>query len=130
MALLKLNKTTSIKTQHVQLKQLTFQYGRVNYTIKQGSCLWKNNQDKIENASAAIQHTRCVGIAYDNCEIGERIIYATSGKISSDFYNFNNPTGTDIWVGRDGFPTDQRPLLGYKQKIGQSLDKTSFLLSL
>lgn len=127
MSILKLNKPTTQASSYN--KQISFQYGAVAYAIKQGGCLWENNQGKLETATAAVQHTRCIGIAFDDCESG-KLIYVTSGKISSSRYSFTASEGSDIWVGRDGYPTDHKPLAGYKQKIGTSLNKDTFLLSL
>lgn len=127
MGILKLSKPA--KSSPIYSKQISFQYGSVVYPIKQGGCLWGNNQGKLEAATTTLSHTRCIGIAFDDCESG-KLIYVTFGKVTSSSYLFMSPEGSDIWVGRNGYPTDQKPTSGYKQKIGISINKDTFLLAL
>jgi hypothetical protein len=129
-----LTSATPLSTQESPLNsfklEATLVRARSNEPIPKYHCVAWKGPNILGLASSAIPKFRCIGIALEDFSKGDVKRYTTSGFVVNEAWNFTEPPGTLLFVGKDGAVTTTVPQRISMQRVGIVVDANTALISI
>ena len=106
-------------------------YARAAEPVGKYYCVSITNNKRLSLADRFDPDNQCIGIAVEDFVKDKYGRVVDHGFIENrDFWNWETPYGTSLWVGNNGEVTDIVPQAGPRQKIGHVVNATTIFLDI